>query len=144
MTEPGTVTVHGSAAGFAQDIVVGRHRLTGDEPLAFGGTDTGPDPYGFLLAALGSCMSITVAMYARHKQWPLEAVTVRLRHSKIHAADCERCETAEALLDQIDCEVEFTGTLTEAQRVRMLEIADKCPVHRTLTSEIRIRSRLCP
>src|SRR5262245_12274702 len=82
-----SVTVHGSAAGFAQGIVIGRHRLTGDEPLSFGGADTGPDPYGFLLAALGSCMSITVAMYARRKQWPLDAVTVRLRHSKIHAAD---------------------------------------------------------
>ena len=142
--EAGNVAVHGSAAGFAQEITAGRHRLTGDEPMSFGGTDTGPDPYGFLLAALGSCMSITVAMYARRKQWPLDAVTVRLRHSKIHAGDCERCETPEALLDHIDCDVEFTGALTEQQRVRMLEIADKCPVHRTLTSEIRIRTRLRP
>ena len=144
MTESGTVTVHGSAAGFAQEIAVGRHRITGDEPLSSGGSDTGPDPYGFLLAALGSCISITVGMYARRKQWPLDAVTVRLRHSRMHAADCEQCETTEALLDHIDCDVEFTGALTEQQRVRMLEIADKCPVHRTLVSAIRIRTRLSP
>src|SRR5262245_37879715 len=119
LTTAGTVTVHGSAAGFAQEIAVGGHRLTGDEPLSFGGTDTGPDPYGLLLAALGSCMSITVAMYARRKQWPLDAVTVRLGHSRIHSADCERCET-ETLLDHIDCELEFTGPLTAQQRGRLL------------------------
>jgi putative redox protein len=140
--EAGTVVVHGSAAGFAQEIAAGRHRLTGDEPISFGGTDTGPNPYDFLLAALGSCMSITVAMYARRKGWPLESVTVRLRHSKIHAVDCEQCETSGALLDYIGCDVEFIGVLSEEQRVRLLEIADRCPVHRTLTSEIQIRSRL--
>lgn len=89
-------------------------------------------------------MSITMAMYARRKQWPLDAVTIRLRHSRIHAADCKQCGTAKALLGHIDCEVEFTGALTEQQRVRMLEIADKCLVHRTLTSEIRIRARPWP
>jgi len=140
--EAGTVTVHGRAAGFAQEIAVGRHRLTGDEPASAGGTDTGPNPYDFLLAALGSCVSMTVAMYARRKQWRLDAVTVRLRHSRIHAADCEQCETANRLLDHIDCDVELTGVLSEEQRLRLLEIADKCPVHRTLTSEIHIRTRL--
>lgn len=139
VTEWATVTVHGSASGFAQDISVGRHRLAGDEPLAVGGTDTGPNPYDLLLAALGSCTSMTVAMYARRKQWPLEAVTVRLRHSKIHAADCEDCETRVGRLDQIDCEVEFSGVLSEEQHRQLLEIAHKCPVHRTLTSEIRIQ-----
>ena len=142
--EAGTVIVHGSAAGFAQQIAVGRHRLTGDEPVPAGGTDTGPDPYGFLLAALGSCISITVAMYAQRKQWPVDGITVRLRHSRIHAADCERCDTTHDLLDRIDCDVELTGALTDAQRARLLEIANKCPVHRTLTSEIQIRSRLWP
>ena len=140
--EPGIVTVHGSAAGFAQEIAVGRHRLVGDEPLSSGGTDTGPDPYAFLLAALGSCTSMTIALYARRKRWPLEAVAVRLRHSKIHAADCESCETKDVLLDRIDRDVELTGPLSEEQRQRLLEIANKCPVHRTLKSEIDIQTRL--
>lgn len=140
--EPRTVTVRGGPAGFAQEIALGRHRLSGDEPLSDGGTDTGPSPYDLLLAALGSCTSMTVTMYARRKQWPLEAVTVRLRHSKIHAEDCESCETKEGLLDHIDRDLEFTGPLSDEQRARLLEIANKCPVHRTLTSEIDIRTRL--
>jgi uncharacterized OsmC-like protein len=137
-----SVTVHGSAAGFAQEIAVGRHRLTGDEAVSVGGTDTGPNPYGFLLAALGSCTSMTVAMYARRKGWPLEAVTVRLRHSKIYAADSEQCATTERLLDQIDRDVELTGALSEEQRARLLAIANRCPVHRTLTSKVDIQTRL--
>ncbi|HMF59343.1 MAG TPA: OsmC family protein [Vicinamibacterales bacterium] len=140
--QAGTVTVHGSAAGFAQEIAIGRHRLSGDEPTSAGGTDMGPNPYDFLLAALGSCTSMTVAMYARRKRWPLEAVTVRLRHSRIYAVDCEECEATEGLLDHIDCDVELTGVLTDEQCERLLEIADKCPVHRTLTSEIHILTRL--
>jgi uncharacterized OsmC-like protein len=134
------VVVRSSAAGFAQEVLAGRHRLTGDEPVAVGGTDTGPSPYDLLLAALGTCTSMTVAMYARRKGWPLEGVTVRLRHGKVHAADCERCETREGLLDRIEREVRFTGQLTDEQRARLLEIANKCPVHRTLTSEIDIRT----
>jgi putative redox protein len=136
--EPGTVIVHGSGAGFAQVISVGRHQLTSDEPTVVGGTDTGPDPYALLLAALGSCTSMTVAMYARRKGWPLEAVTVRLRHSKIHASDCDACETREARIDRIGRDIELTGRLSEDQRARLLEIANKCPVHRTLMSEIHI------
>ncbi len=139
---PRTVIVSGSAAGVAQEITVGPHRLSGDEPTSAGGTDTGPNPYDLLLAALGSCTSMTVAMYARRKQWPLRAVSVRLRHSKIHAADCESCETKEGRLDRIEREVELLGPLEEEQRARLLEIANKCPVHRTLTSEIDIRTRL--
>ena len=137
-----TVIVHGNAAGFAQEISVGRHHLSADEPVAAGGTDTGPNPYDLLLAALGACTSMTVAMYARRKQWPLEAVTVRLRHSKIHAADCASCETKEGKLDHIETEVELVGALSEEQRVRLLAIANKCPVHRTLTSEIDIQTHL--
>jgi putative redox protein len=136
------VTVRGRAAGFAQEIAVGRHRLTGDEPTSVGGTDTGPNPYDFLLAALGECTSMTLALYARREGWPLEAVTVRLRHSKIHTADCQECETKERLLDHIDRDVELSGMLSDAQRARLIEIANKCPVHRTLTGGIHIRTRL--
>ncbi len=134
--------VTGDASGLAQDITVGRHRLTADEPLAAGGTDAGPNPYDLLLCALGSCTSMTLALYARRKQWPLRAVTVRLRHSKIYAVDCETCETREGQLDRIEREVELVGDLDETQRARLLEIANKCPVHRTLTSEIEIQTRL--
>ena len=134
--------MHGSAAGFAQEIAVGRHRLSGDEPTSVGGTDMGPNPYDLLLAALGSCTSMTVAMYARRKQWPLEAVTVRLRHSKIDATDCDECDTKEGNLDHIDRDIELVGALSNEQRARLLDIANKCPVHRTLTSEIHIQTRL--
>jgi putative redox protein len=136
------VTVQGDSDAFAQVISVGRHQFPADEPIADGGKDTGPSPYDLLLAALGSCTSMTVSMYARRKQWPLRTVTVRLRHSKIHAADCESCETKDGLLDHIDRDVELTGPLTEEQRERLLVIANKCPVHRTLTSEIAIHTRL--
>jgi putative redox protein len=139
---PRTVTVQGSAAGFFQQISVGLHRLTADEPTSVGGTDLGPNPYDLLLAALGSCTSMTVAMYARRKQWPLEAVTVQLRHSRIHAADCEACETKEGFLDHIQRDVQLTGSLSEEQRARLLDIAGKCPVHRTLASEIHVQTRL--
>jgi uncharacterized OsmC-like protein len=135
------VVVRGSANAFVQTITVAGHELTADEPVDVGGTDTGPGPYDLLLAALGSCTSMTVALYARRKQWPLEAVTVRLRHSKIHAEDCRDCETKIGMLDQIERWVELVGSLDETQRTKLLEIADKCPVHRTLTSEIVIRSR---
>jgi putative redox protein len=136
------VTVTGSAAGFAQEISVGRHRLSADEPTSEGGTDSGPNPYDLLLAALGSCTSMTVALYARRKGWPLDRVSVKLQHSKIHAADCESCETREGLLDHIDRMLELTGRLSDEQRARLLEIANKCPVHHTLTSEIDIQTRL--
>jgi len=139
---PRAVTVHGSAAGFAQQISVGPHRLAADEPTSVGGTDLGPGPYDLLLAALGSCTSMTIAMYARRKQWPLEAVTVQLRHSRIHAADCEACETKEGFLDHIQRDVQLTGSLSEEQRARLLDIANKCPVHRTLASEIHVQTRL--
>lgn len=137
---PREVIVRGGAGGFAQEIVVGPHRLVADEPPSVGGTDAGPNPYDFLLAALGSCTSMTVAIYARRKQWPLEAVTVRLRHAKIHAVDCAECETREGMLDRIEVDLELEGSLTEQQRARLFEIAGRCPVHRTLTSEINIRT----
>ena len=142
-SEEGRVVVRGAASGFVQEIVAaGQHRLAADEPVAVGGTDTGPTPYDLLLAALGSCTSMTLGIYARRKVWPLESVTVRLSHSRIHAEDCANCETQEGMLDRIDVVIELTGALTEDQRKRLLEIAQRCPVHRTLQSEIEIRSRL--
>ena len=135
------VIVSGDASGFAQEIVVGPHRLTADEPIELGGKDTGPSPYDLLLAALGSCTSMTVSWYARTKKWPLESVTVNLRHSKIHAVDCRDCETKEGKIDRIEREIHFVGTLDQEQRKKLLEIADKCPVHRTLHSEINIQTR---
>ena len=140
-TESADVIVWGEGSRFAQQIAVGPHRLNSDEPESVGGTATGPSPYDFLLAALGSCTSMTVGMYARHNNWPLERVTVWLRHSKIYAADCSECETKEGMLDRIERDVRFDGPLTLEQRSRLLEIANKCPVHRTLTSEINIRTR---
>ena len=137
-----SVYVRGNASGFAQNIVAGQHQLKSDEPLEAGGTDTGPSPYDLLLAALGSCTSMTVALYARRKQWPLQEVAVRLKHSRIHATDCADCETREGMLDRIEREIILTGPLTDDQRARLLEIANKCPVHRTLTSEIKIESWL--
>lgn len=135
------VMVRGRAAGFAQVIHAGRHRLAADEPVSAGGTDTGPSPYDLLLASLGACTSMTVAMYARRKSWPLEEVVVHLRHSKIHAADCAECETREGMLDRIERDIQFMGPLSDEQRSKLLEIANKCPVHRTLTSEIDIVTR---
>ena len=129
-----SVVVRGTAPGFAQEILAGPHRMAADEPLPVGGTDTGPSPYDFLLAALGACTSITVVMYARRKKWPLEEVTVNLRHSKIHASDCAECETEEGMLDRVERDIHFTGKLTMEQRSKLLEIANKCPVHRTLMS----------
>jgi len=142
--EPGApwLEVSGAATGFEQDIVIGRHQLKGDEPISAGGTDVGPSPYDFLLAALGSCTSMTLALYARRKRWALDRVTVRLRHSRIHAADCRDCETKEGKLDRIERVIALEGELDDAQRAQLLAIADKCPVHRTLTSEIRIDSSL--
>jgi putative redox protein len=138
----GVVIVSGDAGGFVQTIGAGAHQLRSDEPLAVGGTATGPTPYDLLLASLGACTSMTVAMYARRKQWPLERVTVRLRHSRVHAEDCATCETRDAKLTVIERELELDGALADDQRSRLLEIANRCPVHLTLTSRIDIRTRL--
>jgi uncharacterized OsmC-like protein len=137
-----SVVVRGTRAGFSQEIAVADHRLQADEPVSSGGTDTGPSPYELLLAALGSCTSMTLGMYARRKNWQLDRIVVRLRHSRIHAEDCAECEKKFGLLDRIDVELELSGSLTLEQRSKLLEIAEKCPVHRTLESEINIRSSL--
>jgi uncharacterized OsmC-like protein len=128
-------------AGFAQAISARRHRLTADEPAAVGGTDTGPNPYELLLAALGACTSMTLRHYALRKGLPLESIRVRLRHAKVHALDCAECETREGKIDRIERIIEVLGDLTAEQRARLLEIADKCPVHRTLESEIDVPTR---
>ena len=138
---PREVVVYGKAGGFTQEIVVGSHQLTADEPKDMGGDDEGPTPYDLLLAALGSCTSITVTMYAQRKSWPLQDVTVRLRHTRIHATDCAECETKEGKIDRIELDIEFAGPLSSEQGSKLLEIAKKCPVHRTLTSETNIRTR---
>jgi uncharacterized OsmC-like protein/alpha/beta superfamily hydrolase len=129
------------ASKFQQAVSIGPHRMLADEPVAAGGEDTGPGPYDFLLAGLGACTSMTMRLYADRKSLPLDRVTVTLKHGKIHAQDCAECETKDGLLDQIDRVIAMDGTLDAEQRKKLMEIADKCPVHRTLHSEIRIVTR---
>jgi putative redox protein len=139
----GVVIVEDTGTGaFAEIVRAGRHVLPADEPVAVGGTDTGPGPYEYLLAALGTCTAMTLRMYARQKKWPLQKVTVRLTHDKIYATDCASCETKEGKIDRLERLIQLDGPLDDVQRKRLLEIADKCPVHRTLTSEILIPTRL--
>ncbi len=136
---PGAVVVRETGAGrFAQEIAAGPHALRADEPVEYGGDDSGPGPYDLLLAALGACTSMTVRMYAERKGWPLERVSVTLSHDKIHAEDCAECETREGRVDRIVRRLALAGDLDGAQRARLFEIADKCPVHRTLASEVSI------
>lgn len=137
---PGEVVVRG-AAGLQVQVQAGRHHLLGDEPAHVGGQDTGPDPYGFLLTSLGACTAMTMRLYADRKGWPLESVEIRLQHQKIHARDCEECESGGGKVDRIDKTIHMVGELDEAQKERLMEIADRCPVHRSLTSETIIRSR---
>ncbi|WP_316176677.1 MULTISPECIES: bifunctional alpha/beta hydrolase/OsmC family protein [unclassified Bradyrhizobium] len=129
------------ASKLQQSIALGPHHLTADEPLSVGGQDSGPGPYDLLLAALGACTSMTMRLYADRKLLPLDLITVTLRHNKIHAEDCAACETKVGLIDQLEREIHMDGALDEEQRRKLMEIADKCPVHRTLTSEIRIVTR---
>jgi len=138
----GVVIVRGAATGFAQEIIAGPHQLFSDEPTSVGGTDLGPTPYDLLLAGLGSCTSMTIAMYARRKQWALERVTIRLRHSRIHAEDCAAAERRTGTLGLIERDIELEGDLDEKQRARLLAIANRCPVHLTLTTQLHITTKL--
>ena len=136
------VVVRTGQERYYTEVVASGHYLTADEPESVGGTDRGGTPYDLLLGALGSCTSITLRMYADRKSWPLEEIIVRLTHAKIHASHCTSCETTEGKVDRIEREIELIGDLTGEQRARLLEIADRCPVHRTLHSEILVETRL--
>src|SRR5918998_6785864 len=129
------VIVYGDGEGIEQEVYVGSHRMWADEPSESGGSDRGPDPYDLLLASLGACTSITLTMYAQREGLPLQGVTTRLRHSSVHADDCAECETKEGKIDWIELDIELDGPLSDEQRSQLLEIAEKCPVHQTLTSE---------
>ena len=143
-TPEGTVTVAETGAGtYTQEIIAGGHRLIADEPRPFG-DDAGPSPYDLLLSALGACTSMTVRMYANKKGLPLEQVRVSLRHSRIHAQDCADCETKQGMVDHIDRDIELIGDLDDAQREKLLSIAERCPVHRTLTSSVHVSTSLRP
>ena len=136
------VVVQGDGEGLHHDVFVGSHRLAADEPPESGGSDQGPNPYDLLLASLGTCTAMTLTMYAQRKGLPLRGVTTRLQHSRIYADDCAECETEQGRIDSIELNIELDGPLSDEQRSKLLEIARKCPVHRTLTAEkvINIRS----
>src|SRR5215475_4148207 len=135
------VVVEGGRLHYRQEISVGPHQYQADEPIDAGGRDAGPDPYELLLIALGSCVSMTVRMYADRKQWPLEAVRVELAWARVHVEDCAACDKGIEFTDGIEMQLSFFGDLSESQRERLMQIANKCPVHRTLSSPIQIRAR---
>jgi uncharacterized OsmC-like protein len=139
--EPNVVVVRETGHGkFQQEILSGAHKLIADEPSDVGGLGSGPGPYDLLLAALGACTSMTLRLYADRKKIPLTRTQVRLWHSRIYATDCAECETKEGMIDRIERVITLEGDLNAEQRTRLMEIADKCPVHRTLTSEVSIRT----
>ena len=123
---------------FTQDISAGGHHIVADEPVSYGGKYLGATPYQLVAAGLGACTSMTIRMYARQKKIPLDSVQVDVSHSKVHAQDCEECQTSNGKVDQFERNILLSGSLTAEQRKRLLEIADRCPVHKTLESEIKI------
>ena len=131
----GGVTVSETGDGYTNLIRAGRHTFLGDEPASVGGADRGPNPYDFLLAALGTCTTMTLRIYANRKGWPLERVTAQVKHSRIHAKDCEECESEKGFIDRLEKVLTIEGDLDETQRARLVEIASRCPVHRTLLNE---------
>jgi putative redox protein len=139
---PTDVSIESTSPAFVEKISAGRHSFQADEPSSAGGQDGGPSPYEFLLAALGSCKAITLRMYAARKSWPLRGVCVNVSHGKVHAHDAAKCASEDLLIDRIEVEIRLIGELSDEQRQRLLAIADKCPVHRTLTSPAQIRTRV--
>jgi putative redox protein len=141
-SSPREVTVTETEVRLRQRIEAGRHVLVSDEPREAGGSDAGPDPYALLLAALGACTSMTLRLYADHKKWPLEGIVVRLTHERTYARDCEDCEKSDSRIDRIFRSISLSGPLSEEQRLRLIEIAERCPVHRTLAGPKEIVTRL--
>jgi uncharacterized OsmC-like protein len=135
------VVVRGTGRSFLQEVSAGRHQFPADEPLDVGGNDAAPDPYDYLMASLGACTSMMVGLQARKRKWPLENIVVSLRHSRIHARDCEECLTEDGMVDRIDVGIELTGPLTSQQRAELMKTAASCPIHRALTHEINVRLR---
>lgn len=142
MAEPRVIRVSIGKDHYHTDITAGGHTLVADEPESVGGTDDGPDPYALLLSALGACKAITVRMYADRKEWPLERLEIDLSHQRQHAKDCEDCEQEDGIISVIECTLTAHGDLTDEQRARLTEIADKCPVHKTITGPNHIRTKL--
>jgi uncharacterized OsmC-like protein len=140
--EPRSVVVVGPTAGFRTEVDVGGHHLVVDEPVPVGGTDVGPSPYEMLLAALGACTAMTLRLYADRRKWPLERARVTLQHHKVHAQDCVDCDTKPARMDVVERVLILEGPLTAEQRARLLEIAERCPVHQTLQSKIQVNTRI--
>jgi uncharacterized OsmC-like protein len=138
------VVVRGGATGLEQEIEAGPHRLHADEPVSVGGTGKGPTPYDLLLGALGACTSMTLRLYADRRKWPLEGVVVRLRHSRIHRDDCVNCDKKDASIERVERTLELKGPLTDEQRTRLLDIAERCPVHQTLQHNMEVHTSLVP
>jgi putative redox protein len=141
-THEGAVSARIGPSGYRVEIDASGHTLVADEPLDAGGTDAGATPYDLVLAALGACTAMTLRMYADRKQWPLEGVAVHMHHARSHADDEQHCENRPVRLDTIERTLELSGPLTHEQRVKLAEIAERCPVHRTLDADIRITTRL--
>jgi putative redox protein len=137
-----SITVEGASSGLRQVISIGPHQLIADEPKQAGSNDEGPDPYEYLLAALGTCTNMTIRLYADRKKWPLRNVRTVLSHTRNYADDCEHCERPGAMVDRIERRISLIGELSGPQRERLLEIANRCPVHRTLTSRILVETNL--
>jgi putative redox protein len=138
------VVVRGGPSGLLQQIDAGRFHWVSDEPASVGGTETGPTPYDLLLGALGACTSMTLRLYADRRKWPLESVTVRLRHQRIHRDDCVNCEAKDASIERVERTLELKGPLTEEQRAKLRDMAERCPVHQTLRNKLEVVTTLVP